>query len=53
MGMEKDSDHLPAPRLAETSIADHMVWIVPDWQAPIGDAANARVGSSYDGRMKS
>ena len=45
MGMEKESDPLPAPRLAETSSADHTVWLVPDWQAPIGDGANARVGS--------
>jgi hypothetical protein len=43
MGMEKESDPLPAPLLAATSSADHTVWVVPDWQASAGDVANARV----------
>jgi hypothetical protein len=46
VGMEKESDPLPAPMLAATSSADHTVWVVPDWQAPVGDVANARVRSS-------
>jgi hypothetical protein len=53
MGMDKEADPLPAPMLAATSSADHTVWIVPDWQAPVGDVANARVGSSHDVRITS
>jgi hypothetical protein len=45
MGMEKESDPLPAPMSAAASSADHTVWVVPDWQAPIGDGANGRVCS--------
>ena len=48
MGLEKESDLLPAPRLAETSGVDHPVWVVPDWQAPIGDSGNARVRLSCE-----
>jgi hypothetical protein len=43
MEMEKESDPLPAPRPAETSTTDRPVWIVPDWQASVGDGANTRV----------
>lgn len=49
MGMEKEMDALPAPKLAESSTADHPTWVVPDWQAPVGDGANLRVSDLIRG----
>jgi hypothetical protein len=49
MGMDKETDVLPAPRLAESSTADRQIWVVPDWQAPVGDGANLRVSDLIRG----